>query len=616
MAGDRQTPDAIYAARRARFGREGSDLEARWNRVANLRLLAFLAAAVCVGWGIRTRSPWLFVAGAPMLVAFLALVRHHVVLGQARRRALELVMISDEAGARRRRDWRALPLRSTFRAPADHPYAGDLDIFGQASLFHLLYPGGTALGEGTLRDWLLSAAPAPVAAERQRAVAEVAGRIDLRDDLIASGRLAGGSGGDPADFLRWAEGEPWLRRRGALLWAARVLPPLFWLALALWLTGIVTVPLYLLCLLAIEIVWRVVGRRTMTLLATVDAHQSALQHFAASFAVLDGLSFDAPSLARLQADLTVEGVSAYRQMRRLARLAQFVIPPSAGSHGLLQRLCLWDVHALAALERWQHDVGGRTRRWLTALGEIEALAALGGLAHAEPAWIMPTTDDSLAAVEATAMAHPLLADEVRVANDVIVGPPGRFLLVTGSNMSGKSTLLRAIGTNLVLAGAGGPVCAAAFLQPPVALWTSMRIQDSLEQGVSYYLAELRRLKAIVDAARVPGAGPRLCYLLDEMLQGTNTAERQVAARRIIAHLVRREAIGAVSTHDLSLADAAPLSKSAVPVHFTERFTTGPDGATMTFDYCLRPGIATSTNALKLMELIGLTLPEAPAENAP
>ena len=609
MTAENQTPEAIYTARRERFAREAEQIHIRWNRVANLRLAAFLAAVACFGWGIRSGIVPLLVAGALLLVAFLALVRHHVLLGQARRRALELVTISEEAGARRRRDWATLPLRSTYRAAPDHPYAADLDLFGQASLFHLLHPGGTTLGEQTLRDWLLAAAPPNVVASRQQAVAELAGRIDLRDDLIASGRLAEGRIPDPTRFLRWAEGEPWLLRRSALLWAARLLPPLFWLALALWLTGIVIFPLYLVFLLAIEIVWRLLGRRTLELLATIRAQQAALQHFAASFAVLDGVAFDAPALANLQADLSAEGMSAYRQMRRLTRLAQFVIPPDSLSHGILQRISLWDVHTLAALERWQRDVGGRARRWLTALGEIEALAALGGLTHAEPDWTMPALDPAAPAIAATALGHPLLAAGVRVANDVAVGPSDRFLLVTGSNMSGKSTLLRAIGTNLVLAGAGGAVCAATFRQPPVALWTSMRIQDSLAQGVSYYLAELQRLKAIVDAARTtdPAAGVRLCYLIDEMLQGTNTAERQIAARRIIAHLVRSGAIGAVSTHDLNLADAPPLSESARLVHFTEQFTTGPDGPAMTFDYHLRPGIATSTNALKLMELIGLTL---------
>ena len=191
-------------------------------------------------------------------------------------------------------------------------------------------------------------------------------------------------------------------------------------------------------------------------------------------------------------------------------------------------------------------------------------------------------------------------------------------------MSGKSTLLRAVGVNVALAQAGGPVCAAEMELPPLAIATSMRIQDSLEQGVSYFMAELRRLKAIVDeadarhdaeahhaaehgAANIIEDGRALLFLLDEILHGTNTAERQVAARRIVRHLVTQGAIGAVSTHDLTLADAPDLAAMAERVHFTERFTRGPEGPAMTFDYQLRPGLASSTNALKLMEIVGLDL---------
>lgn len=183
-------------------------------------------------------------------------------------------------------------------------------------------------------------------------------------------------------------------------------------------------------------------------------------------------------------------------------------------------------------------------------------------------------------------------------------------------MSGKSTLLRSIGVNAVLAGAGGPVCAAALRLPPVALWTSVRVQDSLERGVSYFMAELQRLKLVVDAAdrRAAEGGAPVLYLLDEILQGTNTAERQIAARQIIGHLVRRGAIGAVSTHDLALADAPELAGSAGAVHFRDTIGDGASGPTMSFDYTLRPGVATTTNALRLMELVGLRL--ADKERAP
>jgi DNA mismatch repair ATPase MutS len=203
----------------------------------------------------------------------------------------------------------------------------------------------------------------------------------------------------------------------------------------------------------------------------------------------------------------------------------------------------------------------------------------------------------------------LIAPAVRVDNDVEVGPPGKFLLVTGSNMSGKSTLLRAIGVNIVLAQAGGPVCASSLTMPPVRLWTVMRVEDSLERGVSYFMAELQRLKLVVDAARQAppdgGVDRRLFYLLDEILHGTNTRERQIAARRVIMYLVSTGALGAVSTHDLTLAEDPQVAAAARMVHFVETVREG-DGAhapAMTFDYKLRPGLATSTNALKLMEIV-------------
>jgi DNA mismatch repair ATPase MutS len=207
-------------------------------------------------------------------------------------------------------------------------------------------------------------------------------------------------------------------------------------------------------------------------------------------------------------------------------------------------------------------------------------------------------------LDAAALGHPLLPERVRVANDVCVGPPGTFFLLTGSNMSGKSTLLRAIGVNIVLAGAGSVACARRLTLPPLRLWTSVRIEDSLEEGVSFFMAELKRLKAIVDAAEETGATlPRLFFLLDEILQGTNTAERQIAARQIIRRLVDRGAIGAVSTHDLTLVDSPELAEIARPMHLLDTVGGCGDTIDMSFDYKLRAGLATSTNALRLMEIV-------------
>jgi DNA mismatch repair ATPase MutS len=206
---------------------------------------------------------------------------------------------------------------------------------------------------------------------------------------------------------------------------------------------------------------------------------------------------------------------------------------------------------------------------------------------------------------ARALGHPLIRADRRVTNDVEIGPAGSFLLVTGSNMSGKSTLLRSIGLDAVLAQAGGPVCAEALRMPPVELATSILVEDSLAGGVSFFMAELLRIRGVVEAAdRCHAEGRVLLYLLDEILRGTNSSERQVAVRRVVLHLLRGGAIGAISSHDLQVAEIPELQAASRPVHFRETLHPGGETA-MTFDYKMRPGIATTTNALALMELVGL-----------
>jgi DNA mismatch repair ATPase MutS len=354
----------------------------------------------------------------------------------------------------------------------------------------------------------------------------------------------------------------------------------------------------------------------------LGAYANALDHLAEP-------SFRAPALQRLQAALRVEGHAAAAEIRRLHGIVRLAQPASSMVYPVIELTTLWNVHVLNLLEGWQATSGRRARGWLEALGEAEALAALARLKHDNPTWALPELDPAATRLAAQELGHPLLRGDQRVTNDLTLGPPGAFLLVTGSNMSGKSTLLRAIGVNTVLAQAGGPVCATALTVPPLDVWTAMRVSDSLERGVSFFMAELERLRDVVEAARAAGDGPapahggadgassddraaeppRVLYLLDEILQGTNTAERQIAARRVIRLLLRCRAIGAVSTHDLTLADAPDLAAAAQAIHLTEIVVDGPEGARMTFDYRIRAGIARSTNALRLLDMVGLREPE-------
>jgi hypothetical protein len=448
---------------------------------------------------------------------------------------------------------------------------------------------------------------------RQVAAAELAPMVEMRDALAADARLGRPLRSDAlARLVAWAESPAGGAARGWVVWGARALGLVATVSFLIWLRAPTRPALWLAPAAVNALITAVAVRRAWAEFARASGPASSLEGVSRAMTRVAGARFDAPWLrARHDAlgarETLVGAAAATRRLVRLVSLSELRFSPMM--HFVVNAFTLLDVQVLAALERWRAHAGPRAREWFDALADVDAMAAIATLAHDEPAWTFPELIDGPARVEATALAHPLLADDVRVANDVAVGPPGTFLLVTGSNMSGKSTLLRAIGANVVLAQAGAPTCAASLRLTPLAVRTSMRVEDSLEQGVSLFMAELLRLRSVVESARAArrdGTRPVL-FLLDEILHGTNTAERQIAARLILLGLVREGAIGAVSTHDLALADAESLRAAAHAVHFTEQFVPARDGtpARMSFDYRLLPGIATSVNAVRLVEMMGL-----------
>ena len=618
-----------YVVRAAAFGEQEQTLRRQANRLSQLRLTAFAIAVisgVMLGTerGPRALAPTGLVLGA-IGYAFVA-ARH----GAARRRAAWASarrVVCEQGRHRVDRAWNEIASPLVDPPQRDHPYAVDLDVTGHASLARLLDVTSAGPGRSALLGWLMD--PPPLVAElreRQRAVTEMAPAAEWRETLTAHAWSIGSTRrADVERFLAWAEDGPWVLTRPVLLWAARLLPlfigptlvlgvlSVMWSREAVSPTGTIVqianeirqgwwaLPLLAGITLS-AIAFKVMNARLNAALS----HLTGLGAYAEMLAHLESSPFASPRLASIRARLAT-GAGASRELNRLGRIVRVAETRySPMAHGVLQLLVLWDIHVLAALEKWQQSAGAHARDWLAALGEAEVLSALATLAHDNPSWTMPDLDEhGEARVEGRALGHPLLPARSRVSNDITVGPPGTFVLVTGSNMSGKSTLLRAIGTNVILAHAGGPVCAAALRLTPVDLWTSIRIDDSLEAGVSLFMAELRRLKRIVDAARDPVRARPLLYLLDEILHGTNTAERRIAARRVIGYLVQAKAVGAVTTHDLTLAEDPSIDAAARRVHFTERFSEQDGVMSMTFDYQLRPGLATSANALKLLAMIGL-----------
>ena len=616
-----------YGVRAKQHGAHRDDELRRSKLISRFRLGVFLGALSCLIWTLeRGADPvWLTVA-ALLFVVFGVLVVWHARVEERAAWHDALRVASERALARVERRWDDLPPADAPSTvdPAHHPYALDLDLFGRASLFQWLGPAATPGGSTRLAAWLLAAAEPAAVRARQAAVAELAPMDDWREQLAAHGVLARDARLREIEaFVAWAE-------EGSILpsadLAVRAVPgmhvtafsdlPLrvlvytitasIWIFLGLFVTGVIDAAVWQIPLVLGLILSFAMAKTTQTAFDRAGAGQHALARYAGLFEHASAPRFEAPALRDLHQRLTADGVVAHECMRKLNRILGFAALRSGAAllHFPIQALTLWDFHVLFALDRWRRSAGVRVRAWLDAIGEIDALAALAGARRDNPEWCTPEIDDVASVFAAEGLGHPLIASERRVSNDVEVGPPGTLLLVTGSNMSGKSTLLRAIGLNAVLAQAGGPVCAARLRMPPSDLQSSIRIQDSLELGLSYFMAALARLKGVVDAAERPRPGRVLLYLLDEILQGTNSAERSIAVRAVARHLLDAGAIGAMTTHDLSVAEEQPLKSSARLVHFTE--IVDEDG-TMRFDYRLREGIATSRNALRLMQLIGIDL---------
>ncbi len=546
----------------------------------------------------RGHSGWPWWAGAAFwLIAFLGVLPRHDRLIQRQRRQGELRRINEEGLLRLARDWVHLPVPSLPEPDdAERPSARDVNLFGRASLAQLLGTVHSPPGKTVLSDWLLRPALPEEIVRRQETVARLAPEIDLRQRLQVSVRPMDQAPADVEPFLHWAEGEPWLLKRPGLIWLFRLLAVLTPAAGLLgWLTPVPMAPFLVLITVNLSLGY-LLAKRTFARFDEIEAREGDFQRYAEALETIAGPD----------GDLLHQGRPAHAWMALLHhRVGLSEVRHSAYLHSILQSLFLWDFHALLLLEKWQRDAGAQARGWLAALGRFEALAALATLKFEQPEWCFPVVDRAADRFAAAGLGHPLIPEAHRVANDVEVGPPGTFLLVTGSNMSGKSTLLRSIGINAVLAQAGGPVCAASLRMPPVTLATSILVEDSLADGVSFFMAELQRIQKVVAAAdRAQAEGRVLLYLLDEVLRGTNSYERQVAVRRVVLHLMRHGALGAVSTHDLQLAEVPELQAAAVPVHFRETVHPGGDPP-MTFDYQMRPGVATTVNALKLMELVGL-----------
>ncbi len=570
-------------------------------RFAWLRLGIGIGGAAVFWLAVVSRLldwPWLL---APVLV-FLVAARAHdrVVRRQSRlRRAIEY---HERALHRLGGDWAGKGNPGAEFLDPSHPYAADLDLFGPGSVFELLCAARTRGGARVLADWLARPADLEAIRARQLAVQELRGRLDLREDLAVLGEdLAGEIDSD--GLARWGEADPILGEARFALVAGAGLAAANWITLAFWLlfTGS-PVAFCASAVASVTFAW-VYRSRVRAVLRSVDRPSREMRLLADLLERLEGESFRSLRLVELHAALARAGEApASGWIARLARLTEWndsrqnqIFAPVAG-------LFLLGTGLAFAIERWRAQWGREVRRVTDALAEVEALASLAGHAYEHPDDPFPDIVAGGPRFDAEALGHPLLPEESCVRNDVRLGSDLALLLVSGSNMSGKSTLLRSVGVNVVLAQAGAPVRALSLAISPVQVGACMRVQDSLQKGTSHFYAEILRLRSLVELA---GAERPLLFLLDEILHGTNSHDRRIGADGLIRGLLERGAIGLVTTHDLALARIAEdLAPRAANVHFEDQL----EGDRIEFDYRLRAGVVKRSNALALMRAVGLRIP--------
>jgi hypothetical protein len=564
-------------------------------RLGNIRLVLAIAAAIIAWLSFRNHlfAPWWLLA--PIL-GFGGVAVHHSKILLARSLAERAVDYYKRGLARIEDRWSGTGETGERFDDPHHVYASDLDLFGEGGLFQLLSTARTRMGEERLVRWLLAPSPVEEIRERHECIAELRDQVDLREDISVLGQDIG-VGVHPEELQNWSRSpnlmKPhWIRTISPILAAIAVA------AIAVW--GVWGMFAPLITILVIEAIL------TRWLRRAIDESLHGTEHAFRNLDLLSGVlarietqQFRSPKLLDLQNQLSSSNLSASQAIARLRTLVDFI----ESRHNTMVRIIdvplMYSVQVAFAAESWRRKYGSCVASWIEAAARMEALLSLAAYSYEHPADPLPEFVEGKASFQAQELGHPLVPAAVCIRNDVSIDGNTRVLLVSGSNMSGKSTLLRAVGINVVLAMAGAPVRARHLRLSPLQVGASIRINDSLREGSSRFYAEITRLRQILD---LTGQKLPLIFLLDELLQGTNSNDRRLGAEGILRALVDRGAIGLISTHDLALTEIAGLAPGALKnVHFQDELAHGK----MSFDYILRDGIVTKSNGLELMRSVGL-----------
>ncbi len=574
----REDPNAEYSRRLEAHRLKQSYYDHGHKQLGIAKLVLAFTALIVVVWALKSRAVaivWLLV---PVL-AFVFLESLHARVLRSLQRCSRIIAFCERGLARLENRWMgAGETGDRFLDPA-HPYSRDLDLFGRASLFELLCTARTCAGQEILAQWLLHPASLGEIRSRQVAVTELRSRYDLREEMAVFGEDVR-SRVRPDTLTTWAEAQLVLQPMSAQV-VATVLA-------TFWLFSMVTWAIWGLSELAfassvVNWIFNFRFKERVQKIVPAEMFASDLELLAGALARLEREKFSATKLVKLQSVLNEEGVPPSLSIGRIRRLVECLESRRNLLVKVVDPFVLWTSQIAFAIEGWRQKFGPAVRHWLTAAGEMEALTALAGYAYEHPADVFPEFTDDGALFQAEGLAHPLLPEGQAVRNDLSFGGEMRLMIISGPNMAGKSTFVRAVGINTVLAQCGAPVRARRLRLSLLQVTASICILDSLQGGVSRFYAEITRLKLIVELTRRPLP---VLFLLDELLNGTNSHDRRIGAEAVVKSLVARGAVGLVTTHDLALTlMGEDMKPQAANFHFEDHLENGE----LRFDYRLAPG---------------------------
>ena len=594
-----QNPAHIYRSRIEKYQNEIAVLKKRNNWYSVFRLLSFALAIFLLAIFLSLN---VYLAIGTSLAAFSILLLF-VNLGSrlsTRKKLLEeLLNINLSELNALQGDISCYGSGEQYTDP-EHSYTSDLDIFGKSSLFQYLNRTCINSGKQCLAGWLTSPTNPEIILDRQQAVAELSDRLDWRQEFYASGRLSKETDQDYEDLVSWLSTRPMMLGNRVYRILLILLPflSISSLVLCFWLIPW-NIPVTFILIQFAILGWNL--RRINHHHNQVSRKFDLLVKYADLIRLIEQ-EFTADKLKTLQEELLINGISAGQQLRSLARMVvDFDRRLNMIMGVVLNGLLMWDLQCILRLERWKKNNARHLPGWFAVIGEFEALNSLATYRFNVPDAVFPVPSTEGPLIDAQSLAHPLIPGGENVPNDILIDHFGQFLLITGSNMAGKSTFLRTVGVSLVLASAGAPVLARKMLFRPMEIFTSMRVRDSLSSRESTFYAELKRLRKIIQAHE---QGRQCLVLLDEILKGTNSRDKHFGSEMFIRQLIDLDSAGLIATHDLELSKM----ETEFPEHISNHcFEVQIEKEEFIYDYKLRSGVCKTMNATELMKKMGISI---------